>query len=109
MLERRREQRRSIFLDGKIGFSGRQFRLACLVQNVSLSGAKLVLRSAADIPVEFSLTVSSQQQITHRVRARWRRRNTIGVEIEHRHETNSLDGPQATLQKTGSANVRLAA
>ena len=109
MLERRREQRRSVFLDGKIGFCGRQFRVGCLVQNVSCSGAKLVLQNAADIPVEFSLTIPSQEHGIFWVRTKWRQRNTIGVEIEHPQSANSLDGSKATLEKAASARVSIAA
>jgi hypothetical protein len=65
MVEHRREQRLPIFLDGKIRFSGRRFRVSCMVQNVSSSGAKLVLRNAADLPNEFSLTIISKMQVEY--------------------------------------------
>jgi PilZ domain-containing protein len=109
MLERRREQRRSVFLDGKIDFNRRQFHLGCLVQNVSFSGAKLVLRNAANIPAEFSLIISSQEHSIFRARTKWRQRNTIGVEIIHPHMANSLDGSHRPRQETASADVCVAA
>jgi PilZ domain len=109
MLERRREQRRSVFLDGKIGFGGRQFRLGCMVQNVSFSGAKLVLLHAAHIPPEFSLTIPSQEQGIFWVKTKWRRQNTIGVEIENPHIANSLNESQATFQTAVSTRVCSAA
>jgi len=103
MVERRTEHRLSIFLDGKIGFSGRRFRVSCLVQNVSSSGAKLVLRNAADLPCEFSLTIISKTQVEYWVRPRWRQHNSIGVEIDHSHMTDARDVPLSLALEAKSA------
>jgi hypothetical protein len=82
MQERRKETRRPAFWDAKIGFSGRQFRVNCMVQNISRGGARLALRQAADLPPEFILTIPrKQKQLEYRVRTRWRERRSMGVEI----------------------------
>jgi hypothetical protein len=109
VLERRREKRHSVFLDGKICFSGRQFCLGCLVQNVSFSGARLMLRNVAIIPAEFNLIIPSQEYGIFWVRIKWRQRTTMGVEIKHPHMANLLDGSNRPSQKTDSAHVCLAA
>ena len=108
MLERRKEQRLPIFLDGKIGFSGRRFRVSCMVQNISSSGAKLVLHNAADLPSEFSLTIISKIQVAYGVRTRWRQHNSIGVEIEHSHVANAGDVPPAFALEGKSGRKYLA-
>jgi hypothetical protein len=109
MVERRKEPRLPIFLDGKIGFSGRRFRVSCMVQNISSSGAKLVLRNAADLPDEFSLTIISKIQVEHWVRQRWRQHNSIGVEIDHSHMTNARNVPLALALEARSTLKYLAA
>jgi hypothetical protein len=108
-VERRREQRLPLLLDGKIGFNGRRFRVSCTVQNVSSSGVKLVLRNAADLPDEFSLTIISKIQVEYWVRPRWRQHNSIGVEIEHSHTTNARDVPLALALEARSTLKYLAA
>jgi hypothetical protein len=81
MQDRRKETRRPAFWDAKIGFSGRQFRVNCMVQNTR-GGARLALRQAADLPPEFILTIPrKQKQLAYRVRTRWRERRSMGVEI----------------------------
>jgi hypothetical protein len=93
MVERRKERRLPIFLDGKVGFNGRRFRVSCLVENISSSGAKLVLRKLANLPGEFSLTVISKTQVEYWVRPRWRQHNSIGIEIDHSHMMDARDPP----------------
>ena len=58
--ERRKEPRFPLFAAGRIGFGGRKFRVTCLVQNVSSSGAKLVLRPRTDLPFEFHLRICEE-------------------------------------------------
>ena len=97
MPERRKERRLPVFLDAKIGFDGRRFRLTCLLQNISGSGAKLVLLYGADVPSEFSLSICDKKfQSQYWARTRWQRGRAIGVEIE---DLCSMDA-------SGSANVK---
>jgi hypothetical protein len=79
-MEQRKETRRRLFKDAKIGFGGRLFRTSCLVHNISSSGAKLVLRRPADLPAEFILSISALQ-VACLVKTRWQQDNVIGVEI----------------------------
>jgi hypothetical protein len=62
IVERRKECRLPVFLDAKIGFNGRRFRLTCMVQKISGSGAKLALLYVADVPAEFSLEYLSARR-----------------------------------------------
>jgi PilZ domain len=96
--ERRKEPRIPIFTSGSIGFGGRKFRVSCLVQNISSSGAKLVLRARTDLPSEFRLQICEkmiQDQARMRcqnasldlekeylVQIRWRKRDALGVEFK---------------------------
>jgi hypothetical protein len=95
--ERRKEPRFPIFASGRIGFGGRKFRVACLVQNVSSSGAKLVLRARTDLPFEFRLSICEKMiedemrmrcqrasldlEKEYLVQVRWRKRDALGVEF----------------------------
>ena len=79
--ERRKTQRWPIFLEGTIGFAGR-YRLKCMVQNLSETGAKLAFHKVTDAPAEFTLNVSLAGEETHYLaRRRWRRHRLIGVKF----------------------------
>jgi PilZ domain-containing protein len=96
--ERRKEPRFPLFAPGRIGFGGRKFRVTCLVQNISSSGAKLVLRPRTDLPSEFHLSICEEmiedemRMRSHRapldlereylVQVRWRKRDALGVEFK---------------------------
>jgi len=79
--ERRKTERWPIFVEGTISFAGR-FRLKCLVQNLSATGAKLAFRMATDAPSEFYLNVLLSGKETRCLgRTRWRRHHLVGVEF----------------------------
>lgn len=80
MQDRRREQRRRVFLGGRIVAAAPETSADCVVRNSSPSGAKLALRRAAFPPDEFALQIP-YRQCEVRVRTRWRRLGEIGVEI----------------------------
>jgi hypothetical protein len=96
--ERRKEPRFPLFAAGRIGFGGRKFRVTCLVQNVSSSGAKLVLRPRTDLPFEFHLRICEEMiedemrmrcqgasldlEKEYLVQVRWRKRDALGVEFK---------------------------
>jgi hypothetical protein len=85
VFERRKEHRRPVFWDGKIGFNERQFRVRCLIQNISGSGAKLAFRSSTDLPAlptEFDISIPHHQAV-YRMQIKWRHRYAIGAEIKH--------------------------
>lgn len=80
MQETRISRRRAAFIDARIGFNGK-FRLRCLVQNLSETGAKLVLKVGADVPAEFVLSVPTNGEVQRGAYIRWRNHNSIGVEF----------------------------
>jgi PilZ domain len=90
ILERRREPRQPIFASGKIGYGGRAFRISCLVQNISSSGAKLVLHTRTDLPSEFSLRISDEMA-SDRMRIRWQR-TPVDLEREYAVQTRWRKG-----------------
>ncbi len=86
--ERRKAQRRPIFVEGTITFAGR-FRLRCLVQNLSEAGAKLAFKAATDTPSEFTLNVFLRgKEVRYQARPRWRRHCSVGVEFVRPPMTN---------------------
>jgi PilZ domain-containing protein len=79
--ERRKTQRRSIFLEGTISFAGR-CRLKCMVQNLSKSGAKLAFHTVTDVPRDFTLNVFlAGKELQYLARPRWRRGRLIGAKF----------------------------
>lgn len=79
MPERRKSARHAGSLEARIGYAGK-YRLRCLVLNISRNGAKLALKSPADLPAEFSLSISTESaQSPYWVRKKWRRGTVLGV------------------------------
>ena len=88
--ERRKTERRPIFLEGTISFAGR-CRLKCMVQNLSNSGAKLAFHTVTDTPAEFTLNVFlAGKEVQYLARPRWRRHRLFGVEFVRRHPSNNV-------------------
>lgn len=70
-----------MFVEGTISFAGR-FRLRCLVQNISETGAKLAFKAATDPPSEFTLNVFLRgREAQYLARPRWRRHRFVGAEF----------------------------
>jgi hypothetical protein len=79
MLERRKSSRQARSMEGRIGYAGK-YRLRCLILNISSNGAKLALKSPANLPAEFILSISRQDaQREYWARTTWRRGNVLGV------------------------------
>ena len=86
--ERRKTQRRPIFLEGTISFAGR-YRLRCLVQSLSRTGAKLTFKAATETPGEFTLNVFlAGEEAKFLARPRWRGHRSVGVEFAPPPMTN---------------------
>ena len=86
--ERRKTQRRPIFLEGTISYAGR-CRAKCLVQNLSESGAKLAFHTITDVPAEFTLNVFlAGKETQYLTRRRWPRHRLVGVEFVRPPMTN---------------------
>jgi hypothetical protein len=84
--DRRRDRRWSVFLDAKIGFSRRKFRLSCIVHNMSKSGVKLAIPHGVNIPAEFIIFIP-KSQTEYLAATRWQRDNLLGVEISEQRAT----------------------
>jgi hypothetical protein len=96
--ERRKTQRRPIFLEGTISYAGR-CRAKCMVQNLSESGAKLAFHTIADVPAEFTLNFFlAGEAARFLARPRWRRRRLIGVKFLRRHPENNVVSLQDYIQ-----------
>lgn len=78
-VEQRRNPRRSIQAPGVV-HCGRDCPLRpCTVHNVSVSGAKLRLNGARDVPDEFTLILSRGGGVRRKCRVVWRSDREVGV------------------------------
>ena len=88
--ERRKTQRRPIFLEGTSSFAGR-CRLRCLVQNLSETGAKLAFHTVTDAPAEFTLNIFlGGNEARYLARTRWRKHRLVGAEFVRPPMTNAV-------------------
>lgn len=105
MTEKRKEPRWPSFLAARIMLPDRKSTVDCLVRNMSGSGVKLKVASAAMIPSRFELDVP-QKSMRYRARVIWRTADEIGAEVEEigrdddRHPANieKLKRENATLR-----------
>jgi hypothetical protein len=81
MLERRKEARSRVYLGCRITTDRHLTGLDGLVRNTSDTGAQLAVPATTLLPDCFELYIP-RRKTTCRVRARWRQRDEIGVEIE---------------------------
>jgi PilZ domain len=96
--ERRKTQRRPIFLEGTISYAGR-CRAKYLVQNLSESGAKLAFHTITDVPAEFTLNFFlTGEAARFLAQPRWRRRRFIGVKFLRRDPENNAVSLQDYIQ-----------
>jgi len=79
--ERRKTQRRPVFVEGTITFAGR-YRLKCLVQNLSEGCAKLAFNTVTNVLAKFALNIvlggRTAQYLASTI---WRNRRSVGVEF----------------------------
>lgn len=85
--ERRRVNRRHLFLKAEIGVSGRGV-VPCLIRDVSTDGAGLILGEPLPLPEEIDLHV--WKKIAVPVVVRWRQALTVGVEFQIRQRSADL-------------------
>jgi hypothetical protein len=81
MPERRKQARSRVYLGCRITTDRRLTGLDCVVRNTSDTGARLAVPATAALPDRFELYIPRRQTACV-VRARWRRRDEVGVEIE---------------------------
>ena len=85
-LERRKKQRRLVFVQGKVCFSKR-CHVKCVVQNLSEDGAKITFALAADLPYTLKLVIDLPDgQPEYLAVTRWRKKRSVGVELLNRAE-----------------------
>jgi hypothetical protein len=77
MLDLRHAHRMSVEKPGWI-ISDDGHKKPCIVSNLSHNGAKVILLSRYDLPVEFTLTISGAE---HRSRIVWRTCFNVGVQF----------------------------
>ena len=77
--ERRAERRYAAMTRAKITFGEPVAELECVVRNISLSGALLVMRSTAPVPDVFSLSSIYHPSLPCRVA--WRTTRRLGVQF----------------------------
>jgi hypothetical protein len=78
--ERRKDQRSSTYLGGKITTARRLIAVDCIVRNTSGAGARLAVANTTLIPEQFELHIPCRNSV-YRVRACWRHLDSVGVEI----------------------------
>ena len=76
-LEKRLAPRRNTLIPADIVFDGGRVRIACIIRNLSESGAKLEVASVSKIPRTFDLVVSKVRPQPCQVM--WRTLKEIGV------------------------------
>ena len=78
-LEKRLTPRRNTMIEAHIVFDGGRSRLACIIRNLSDSGAKLEVAAAKPIPNSFDLVAPGHRP--HASRVVWRALREIGIEF----------------------------
>ena len=78
MLDRRGNPRKRSYLGGIIAFNNRCATLSCVVRNVSVDGAQIVLDGSVLLPAEFDLTIPRHDR-SYRARMVWRDATRAGL------------------------------
>jgi hypothetical protein len=94
MSELRRAERSRVFLKAHIYFNGNLSSVECRLQNLSVSGAKIVVAANIPLPDEFDLDIPLKSQ-RHHAKLVWRKADSAGVtfaaEPEHRADDGDAD------------------
>jgi hypothetical protein len=77
--EKRLAPRRNTMIRAEIVFNGGRSRAACIIRNLSESGAKLEVASVGSIPQTFDLMAPGH--LPHPCRVVWRALKELGVEF----------------------------
>jgi hypothetical protein len=78
MSERRRARRTKSFLRGFVYVSRQQGALACLIRDMSDTGARIVFSDTVTLPNTFDLYIPQRDQ-TLRAKVRWRHGDEVGL------------------------------
>lgn len=78
MADLRTSPRRRTLLGARIEFNNRSSTMNCVVRDLSDTGARLALASAAQLPEQFDLVVEPQNR-KYRATVKWKRLALVGV------------------------------
>jgi PilZ domain len=76
--ERRASRRQKSFLRGIVYFDKRRTQTACMVRDLSESGARIVLSQAIALPDMIELQIPQREEMVS-ARVQWRRADEIGL------------------------------
>jgi hypothetical protein len=76
--ERRASRRQKSFLRGIVYFDKRRTQMACMVRDLSDSGARIVLSQAIALPDIIELQIPQREEMVS-ARVQWRRADEIGL------------------------------
>jgi hypothetical protein len=76
--ERRASRRQKSFLRGIVYFDKRRTQMACMVRDLSESGARIVLSQAIALPDIIELQIPQREEMVS-ARVQWRRADEIGL------------------------------
>jgi hypothetical protein len=76
--ERRASRRQKSFLRGVVYFDKRRTQMACMVRDLSDSGARIVLSQAIALPDLIELQIPQREEMVS-ARIQWRRADEIGL------------------------------
>jgi hypothetical protein len=76
--ERRASRRQKSFLRGIVYFDKRRTQMACMVRDLSESGARIVLSQAIALPDLIELQIPQREEMVS-ARVQWRRADEIGL------------------------------
>jgi hypothetical protein len=76
--ERRASRRQKSFLRGIVYFDKRRTQMACMVRDLSDSGARIVLSQAIALPDMIELQIPQREEMVS-ARVQWRRADEIGL------------------------------
>ena len=85
--QKRNKVRQRALLSGKIYFNNRASVFDCLVRDMSLDGARLVLTDLISTPDAIDLYIPQKEQ-TFSARVAWRNGVELGVEFAHHKAQN---------------------
>lgn len=78
---RRKSLRRHFGYPAQMRFEEGQPSRACVIIDMSETGAQLEVAGDADLPFEFSLLIGGNSHVRRQCRLVWRSRNRIGVQF----------------------------
>lgn len=83
--EKRRSQRQSLKYPARIDIGDGSPPRSCLLTDVSVSGARVVVEGADELPDQFALLIAPEHGTLRRCKVAWRDGNQLGLQfLKHR-------------------------